>query len=56
MVLREGLTTLQAVSFGNAQMAKYIATIPKESFVEVHGCVVKAEQEVKFCSIHHLEM
>lgn len=37
-------------------MAKYVGTIPKESFVEVHGNLVKAQEEVKFCTIHDIEL
>lgn len=42
-VLRQGLTTLQAITFGDKNMAKYAGTLPKESYVEIHGKIVKAE-------------
>lgn len=55
-ILRQGIHMLQCVSFGNKELVKYAATLSRESYLEIHGDLVKAEQEVKSCTIKDFEL
>ena len=55
-VLRQKVDTLQCVGFGDRELARYVASVPKESCVEVVGVVKKTPQPVSSCSIADREL
>jgi hypothetical protein len=54
-VLREKAHTLQAVCFGNKDLIKYLASIPRESYIEAVGEYSASEAPIKSCSIENFE-
>lgn len=55
-VLRQKVDTLQCVGFGDRDLARYVASVPKESCVEVVGTVKKTPQPISSCSIIDREL
>ena len=55
-VLRQKVDTLQCVGFGDRELARYVASVPKESCVEVVGIVKKTPQPVSSCSVADREL
>jgi aspartyl-tRNA synthetase len=60
MELRESLVTIQAVCFKSEriskEMIKYIASVPKESIVDIEAVVKKVDKEIKSTSIKFIEL
>lgn len=60
LTVRQGVSTVQGVLFAGGEvskpMVKFAAAISRESIVDVHATVVKAEKPVASCSVSDYEL